>query len=520
MYRFIFGVLALALVVPSFGAQNLSNQDRSANAIALARQGKLDEAERELRLAVAAAPAVALYRAQLGSVLGLQGKWKEALESFQKAVQLSPENLDFRRETAAVQWQMGLLAGSETNLKYVLGKHPQDPGAILLLGLVKEKKGDYANAAQLLDSQFELVSSQPERTVALFHSVVESKQAEKMAKILELLKLHANDPSWAGTVTRCTRLAIKGGDLQTAAILFPSIPANDPDRASTSFGLAKLFYNGGQVSQAKELLLQLQSQGLENADLEMLLGNCLESERQPDQAIAAYRRAIDAEPSHIERYEDLVSLLLYLHRTADAEALVKQALTVAPTDSRPWVWKGNADLRRNDYKGAMESYQHAVQLDRKNPDALFGVAAAYYVTGQNDAAMSECKIGISRFPNDSRFYVSYAEMLVASPEAMQRQAEAKDLLSKALKLAPESAQAHYLLGQIALQQGQLEEAEKHLLHSLSFDPDRSKTHFALSRVYRRMGRPEQAAKEIALYQQLKSAEDTGNTTPLAVPENQ
>jgi len=520
MYPFISAVLALAIVIPSLGGQNLSDQDRTANAIALARQGKFVEAERELRLAVSAAPAVGLYRAQLGSVLGLQGKWKAALESFQKAVQLSPGNLDFRRETAAVQWQMGLLSGAETNLQYVLGKHPQDPGAILLLGLVKEKKGDYPKAAHLLDSQFDLVSSQPERTVALFHSVVESKQGDKMPKLLEALKFHAKDPSWAAALTRCTQLALKAEDLQTAATLFPLISASDPDRPATSVGLARLLYNSGQVSQAKELLLQLKSQGVENADLEMLLGNCFESERQPEQAIAAYRRAIDAEPSQIARYEDLVSLLLYLHRTADAEAFVKQALTLAPNDSRPWVWKGNADLRRNDYKGAMESYQHAVHLDRKNPDALFGVAAAFYVTGQNDAAMSECKMGISRFPNDSRFYVSYAEMLVASPDAMQRQAEAKDLLSKALKLAPESAQAHYLLGQIALQQGQLEEAEKYFLHSLAFDPDRSKTHFALSRVYRRMGRPEQAAKEIALYQHLKGAEDTGNTTPLAMPENQ
>ena len=57
------------------------------------------EAEQELREAVRAAPAVAPYRAQLGSILGLQGKWKDALECFQKAFDLALENLDFRRET-------------------------------------------------------------------------------------------------------------------------------------------------------------------------------------------------------------------------------------------------------------------------------------------------------------------------------------------------------------------------------------------------------------------------------------
>jgi tetratricopeptide (TPR) repeat protein len=320
-------------------------------------------------------------------------------------------------------------------------------------------------------------------------------------------------------VSRCTLLAIRNGDLQTAETLFRLIPANDSDRTGTAYELARLRYSRGQVPQARELLLQLKAQGLENADLETLLGNCLESERQPEQAIAAYQRAIDADPLHIDRYEDLISLLLYLHRTADALRLVKQALAVAPQDSRAWVWKGNVDLNRNAYRDAMESYKHAVQLDRKNPDALFGVAAAYYVTGQTDAAIAECKTGILRFPKEARFYVSYAEMLLAAPDAMHRQAEAHGLLDKALKLAPQTAQAHYLLGQIALQQGQLKEAEEQLLLCLSLDPDRSKTHFALARVYRRMGRTDEAAKETALYQQLKNVEESGNATMLAQPES-
>lgn len=518
MYPTLLCILAALLISPRVGGQNIPAQDKAASGISLARQGKLADAERELRAAVSEAPSVALYRAQLGSVLGLQSKWNEALRCFQKAVQLAPENLDFHRETAAVEWQLGLMPAAESNLRYVLEQRPNDPGALLLLGLVKEKTGDYAKAAQLLDSQFALVAAQPERTVALFHSVIQSRQTDKIARIVDLLQLHASDNSWAGAITRCTQLAMTSGDLQTAETLFSLIPANDPVRPAAGFQLAKLLYTRAQVSRAKELLLQLKSQGVENADIETLLGNCLESERHPDQAIAAYQRAIKADPSHVDRYEDLISLLLYLHRTADALVVVQQALAIAPNDSRPWVWKGNVDLNRNDYKGAMKSYTHAVQLDRRNPDALFGVAGAYYVTGQGEAAIATCKAGITRFPKDSRFYVSYAEMLLASPDATRFHAQAKDLLEKALELAPQTAQAHYLLGQIALQQGQLKEAEEDFLRSLSFDPDRSKTHFALSRVYRHTGRAEQAAREFELYQKLKQAEDSGGTTPLGMPE--
>jgi tetratricopeptide (TPR) repeat protein len=296
------------------------------------------------------------------------------------------------------------------------------------------------------------------------------------------------------------------------------IPVDDSDQPRAGLQLARLLYSHSQVPRAKELLLQLKSQGVDNADLETLLGNCLESEREPEQAIAAYQRAIAADPSRIDLYEDLISILLYQHRTGDALLVAKQALTAAPNDSRSWVWKGNVDLARNAYKDAMESYTHAVRLDNGNPDALFGVAGAHYVTGQNEAAISECKAGISRFPGDTRFYVSYAEMLLASPDALRLHTQAKDLLEKALKLDPQSAEAHYLLAQIALQEGKLKEAEEDLLRSLASDPDRSKTHFALSRVYRRTERADQAAKEFALYEKLKEREESGSTTPLVIPE--
>ena len=99
--RLSFVVFAL-LSVQAVVAQGAT--DLAATGISLARQGRLAEAEHDLRQAVQAAPAVAVYRAQLGSVLGLEEKWKQALASFQKAVDLEPTNINFRRETAAVQW--------------------------------------------------------------------------------------------------------------------------------------------------------------------------------------------------------------------------------------------------------------------------------------------------------------------------------------------------------------------------------------------------------------------------------
>ena len=107
-------------------------------------------------------------------------------------------------------------------------------------------------------------------------------------------------------------------------------------------------------------------------------------------------------------------------------------------------------------------------------------------------------------------------MLLASPDSPKLQVEAENFLHKAVKLAPQSAEGHYQLGQLALQQNRLKDAEAEFSRSLQSDPHRSKAHFALSVVYRRMGRTNDAAKQFAIYQELKQAEERGTTAAMTV----
>ena len=223
-----------------------------------------------------------------------------------------------------------------------LAKRPDDPGATLLLGLVREKDGDYASAAQLLDSQFEFgdfATRSHGRVVSCRRSKVVS--VIRLPKIIDVLKLHANDRLWIECHRPDARKLLRWAEICKAAeVLFALIPDDDAARPAAGLQLAKLLYSRDQVSQAKELLLQLAEHGVVSADLQALLGNCFESEHQPDLALQAYQRAIDADPSRIDYYEDLISLLLDLRKTNDAIALVNHALTIAPNDARPWVWKG------------------------------------------------------------------------------------------------------------------------------------------------------------------------------------
>jgi tetratricopeptide (TPR) repeat protein len=408
-----------------------------------------------------------------------------------------------------VQWQLGLLDAAEGNVRYILKSEPSDPGAILLLGLVSDSRGHYADAARLLSSQFDLAVSQPDRAVVLFHSLLESGRKTDIGRVIEALRSHATDPLWSSAISRCATMAASGNNLEAAETLFAMIPDNDSVQRAAGLPLATRLYQNGQLAQAQELLLRLIQRGWVSADAQTLLGKCLESQHDAGRAAEAYSKAIEIDPSTVARYDDLISLQLQFGKMNDAIAWANRAVTVPPKNAKAWVLKGNVELRSNAYQQALGSYLHAANLDGSDPDTILLIGGVHFISGENEAAIAEYKVGIERFPNDPRFYVNFAEVLLGSAESLERQARAEALLQKALQLAPHSAEAHYQMGQLALRQGRLQAAENEFSASLHSEPNRSKAHYALSLVYRRMGRPNEAEKQFALYQNLKRTEEDG-----------
>lgn len=481
-------------------------QRRAQQGIALAQTRDWPAAERELEAAVAAAPSTALYHAQLASVLGLEGKWRDSLKNFEKAVAIEPANLAYRRETAAVQWQLGLFEGAEKNIAYVLKAQPSDARATVLLGLVRASQARYSQAAALLDSQYDLTVSLPDWTVALFEASLKSADEGGTSRVMGALEARAGDSSWASAIARCAEIAASGGETQKALTLLGFIPVASPIRQITGLRMATALYQAGQVPQAQRILEQLQGEGYENGDVVDLLGKCLEAEHEWELAAQSYKRAISLDQHKAAYFEDVVGLDLQLGRNGDAAEFADQAVALFPDDAKAWVLKGDVELRMSAYEKAMESYKHAGRLDPSSADVLMDLASLHFVAGETDQAIAQYKAGMTRFPRDPRFYIGCAEVLLGQPDPAKIQPYAKSLLQKAVALDPDSAEGHYQLGQLALQQEQWKEAESEFLLSAHSAPDRSKTHFALARLYRRMGQSDEADKQFSAYQSLKEQE--------------
>jgi len=115
------------------------------------------------------------------------------------------------------------------------------------------------------------------------------------------------------------------------------------------------------------------------------LGSELE-EAVPEEAMAAYRRALELDPGLADAHVNLGRLLHERGETAAAERHYRLALAARPEDETAAFNLGVAlqDLGR--LAEATEAYEKALEIDRDLADAHFNLAGLYEKLGQPEAA--------------------------------------------------------------------------------------------------------------------------------------
>jgi superkiller protein 3 len=486
-----------------------SGLSHSNVALTLARSGHLGEAEVELREAVSLEPKNPAFQAQLGSILGLEGKLDPAADCLSRAVSIEPDNADYRRELAALQWQLRRFNEAEQNLQPLMQRVPRDHAAALLLGMVYEGEGKFGDAAKLLRAEMNLVSLRPERVLALVHSDYAAGNPEKARQVSSILVDKAGSPEWKDSLYAGSHLAIEANDLDTAARLLEAVPAPDRDTKRYPLELANLDYHRGNYEACESRLSALQKNAPDTKWIDGLLGKCLVEQKKYQAAFVPLRRGIESDPMDLSNYESLLVAYESTNNLNSAADLAAVAVRKLPDRAEVWSMMGSAQIAAGHFREAIESYKHALVLSPSSAEATIGLGNAQLLAGLAAEARTTYERGIAAFPDDPRLYIGYATALTRSSDSNLPDPgpRVESLLRKAVALDDSLPAAHYLLGQRLLEQGRLQDALAELQIAAKQDPQSSRTHFALQRVYRRLGRADDAAREFQLFQKYRANQD-------------
>ncbi len=207
--------------------------------------------------------------------------------------------------------------------------------------------------------------------------------------------------------------------------------------------------------------------GDRGADFHYLVGREFELDGRDEEAIAAYRRALESDPDAALIHHKLSQLLARRGRVADAQNEAERAFELAPSESRYRLFL--ARLYRLQPDVPVEDTE-AVLLDDGRPfDAEAGILlfGLYADRGRPEDALDLAEWLVLEYPDNLRSYFALARAL----QHFERYEDAEAALERAFAVAPESLPVYSLLARARRERGDREGEVEVLREALVAHPD-------------------------------------------------
>lgn len=255
--------------------------------------------------------------------------------------------------------------------------------------------------------------------------------------------------------TSLGELSLSTGRLDDAESSFKKALAIDPSNVAALLGLGETYQLKNDLPMAERYLQNAIDIHPGDWNAYSALGGFLFQTGRFDEAATRYQYVVALNPEDATAYSNLGAAQMFIGNFAAAEVAYQRAINIQPMK----MTYGNLGLMqyfRGNYAAAIESHKQAIALSPQNYLAYSNLGDALWVAGRRDEAKvaflkadSLVASNLEVNPNDP-----YATMDLAWIRAMLgRPKEARDLIDKALKLAPDDPYTHYYDGLIHIRAG-------------------------------------------------------------------
>lgn len=271
---------------------------------------------------------------------------------------VSPElRLGYARSLIALQSPEDALQ----QLEQLTRRHPEDPQAWLLQGLLQQETGRLAPAQASLSRHVELVKNNPE--------------PEQQAGLTEALMV-------------LSQLAQQQGQLEQASRWLAQIPASaDPVRVAIR--RAELLDQQGRSEEARVVLTQVQAANPEQARRKTLaLSRWLREHRQAQRAHEVLKAALAESPQDHELLGEYALVLEKLQRHEDMERVLRELMRTRPQDPHAFNALGYSLADRGlRLQEARQLIERALELAPQDPYIQDSLGWVEFRLGRKEEAL-------------------------------------------------------------------------------------------------------------------------------------
>ena len=443
--------LLLGSVVGAVG--QVDAPDALQKAATLVQQGRLDEAERQARLALGDPATRAAAYSVLGTIRFQQKRLAESVSFLQKAISL----------------ERGLL------------------GAHLSLGQIYTLQGKTDVAARMFERVLELDPSNPNARVALARTETENREASIAFALL---------------------LGAEGLAAESIDIL-ERLRRRAPSYEIT-FNLAGAYQLNNEPARALDAYDE--ALGLKPDSLPALRQAATIAERRGEleRSLSYLIRAKKIEPDDPEILLAFGRVCLRMDLLEDAEPALLKAAAMKPDEPAYQYTLAAAKVGKRQFEAAQRLIEALVEKRPDDPQLQYALGSILYIQGHLAEAAARLRESIRLQPEQlaSNYYLA----LVARDQG--NDAEAIESLEKLVRRHPDHAASSEALGSLLMTARRYPEAESNLRTAVRLNPKSVKANYQLGLLLARMGRKEEADKQLELAKSLREEDETNSRLQL------
>jgi tetratricopeptide (TPR) repeat protein len=418
---------------------------------------------------------------------------------------------------ATQAYQQGKTAEAEQILTTILKKQPDEPEALLLMGMVLDAEQRYPDA----ESYYRRVLRIATASAQLFNNVGNHYLASgdrKRARDM-YLKAIAADTHHVNANLQLAQMSVEDRQGQQALTYLSHVNGNATSEPGVLLLRARALAMCGRCAEANEILKNVGASN--SAAFQFSAGMALAECKSYTAAEESFSLALEADPQNFEVLYNLGLAALRAGHAERAESVLQTALGIRPNDpdllyalaqatlkrERPVqavallakAQKGAADradtvlllaqvlAQLEFYEDSADAYSRYLRL-RPDDDAArrergFDFARAHEL----QRALPDLQWYVARHPQDA---VGYFELAMA--EVFQNRAKAHDLLNRAIGLDPKLRSARYFRAVLNIEDGNAAQAISDLQFFLEAEPENFHALAHLGQAYLAIGRANEA----------------------------
>lgn len=332
----------------------------------------------------------------------------------------------------------GDLKGSIIELKNAIQKNPDSPQARLLLGQIYLKAGQGVEAEKELSRAEQLGVSRESLKPQLGEALLLMGAYKRV-----LDEIHPGEQTSRINLARIYQIRadamLRQGQLQPACALYLQALDVETTHPPIYWGLAQCAVAQRDPAKARSWLDEALKQPTHQARTWVFIGDWEQLNLDPQAALAAYTRALEAEPQHFEALQNRAALNMSLGNLDAAKRDVDQLVRLAPRSLAAHYLRALLSFEQQNYPQAREHLQEVFKITSGYLPSILLAGATDYALGAYQQAETHLVRYLGRFPAHP-----YARRLLAATQIRLGQAD-KALETLAPLITPDTRDAQVLV---------------------------------------------------------------------------